>query len=94
MNTAASPCTEKSGINFQITTSNADNLRAGQQFLRIRERIKDVLKDFGERLYQTHPDDAKRWEFYAVFKARIKEESFFIPSHLSYEGGREAIEFL
>jgi hypothetical protein len=84
----------KDSISFQVTTSNADNLRTAQHILRIRESIKNVLKAFGERLSQTYPEDAKKWDFDTVLSARIKEENFFMPAHLSYEKGREEIKVL
>jgi hypothetical protein len=84
----------RDSITFQVATVNPDNERAAKQTMRIREQIKAVISKFSERLSTAHPEAVKGWNLTAVLSGRVKEEGFFTPGRLSYEGGRVPVGYL
>lgn len=80
-------------VTFHVATGNPDNLRAAKQTLRIREIIAQTVRDFADRVRQTHPEATRDWKVDTVLAARVKEENFFMPGTFTYEGGRFPVTF-
>lgn len=76
-------------VNFQVITTHPDNQRAGKEVTQIHDEIVDIMKDFHERLSQTHPEDTTRIDIEAATRHLSKLENFFTPAKLSYEKGRQ-----
>ena len=81
----------RDNITFHVATVNPDNERAAKQTMRIREQITSVISDFKDGVTKAHPEAAEGWNLNAVLSGRVKDESFFTPGKLSYEGGRVAV---
>ena len=81
-------------ITFALGTTNEDNLRAANQVLRIRSRIREVLSEFYNKLRNAHPEETQNLVFDDIFSERLKNENFFNPDKYSYERGRFPVKFI
>lgn len=81
-------------ISFTIATINSDNLRAAKQVLRIRDRTKEVLIEFYDKVKKAHPDETEKVIIDDILSERIKRENFFKPDKYSYEKGRYPVSFV
>jgi probable HAF family extracellular repeat protein len=58
--------------------------------------LRSRLLDSGgavQKLAQTHPEDAKRWNIELLKSAYIKQQNLFTPDHVYYEGGSTPVEY-
>lgn len=86
--------TPEDSVKFQVHTTDPDNQRAAQQVVRIRFEKQKILRAFGERITEVHPEEAKRWNLDVLISENVKRENFFTPGFFSYEKGRLPVDFL
>ena len=81
-------------LSFRLATADADNKRAAAQLQRIQSEVRKVLDDFGQRLSEANPADARRWRVEDVWTAHQKRACLFSPAKYSFEAGRRDVSFL
>jgi gas vesicle protein len=79
---------------FTIATTNSDNLRAAKQVVKIRNRIREVLEEFYDKLQKAHPEETVNLAVEDILSGRLKDEDFYKPDKYSYEKGRFAVSFI
>jgi hypothetical protein len=78
----------KDTVQFQVRTTDPDNIRAAVQIRRIRDEIQQIIHQFGMRLRAEYPNLHLPWDEAAILSSRIKDECFFSPLRLSDDHGR------
>jgi hypothetical protein len=78
----------KDTVQFQVRTTDPDNIRAAVQIRKIRGEIQQIIHQFGMRLRAEYPNLHLPWDETAILSGRIKDESFFSPLRLSDDHGR------
>lgn len=83
-----------SPVEFDVTTTDPDNIRTARQVVRIRGAIESVVRDFHAAVKSKYPDEVKGWPLSTYFSARRKSDCFFLPSTFVYELGEFPVSFL
>jgi hypothetical protein len=83
----------KDTITFQLITVNPDNQRTGKQTFRMLVAINSLLHAGYERLSKTQSDEAQKWNIEAAISYHVKYENYFSLAQISYEHGRQPIEY-
>jgi len=78
----------KDTVQFQVRTTDPDNIRAAVQIRKIRGEIQQIIHQFGMRLRAEYPNLHLPWDETAILSGRIKDECFFSPLRLSDDHGR------
>ncbi len=84
----------RDSIEFEVCTTDPDNVRAAEQIVRIRNEIERVLAEFGGRLAARDATAASHWNLPLIMSGRAKTDSPFHPAVLSYDRGRFPVSVL
>jgi len=81
-------------VEVTVRTSHPDNVRAGDQLLRIQTEMFAAVQAFGDCLKALYKDPPHGWEYDLIVNGHCKQENFFSPGSFVYERGRFPIEWL
>lgn len=84
----------KSNVEFSITTTHQDNIRASDQIQVLHYEIGLVLHEFINRIIKDNSELQSNIDLDIIQQARIKRSNLFTPGNYSYQEGSFPIHFL